>query len=130
MRKKIICIVASFVLIAVTVINVKIVLEVNHTYDLAMTSIDALSEDGEGDGGSLDQEGTEQDSGGILIKDRKSGPEICSTYRNVSGDGTIIYTEYKMPEIEDWISTKLVGMKDTCPHIGNGCYPYRCHKLN
>ena len=54
MKKKMIDVVAALVLGAVTVFNVKTVLEANHVYDLTMTSIDALSEnsDGESDTGA------------------------------------------------------------------------------
>lgn len=50
MRKKIICVVAAFILVAVTTFNVKTVLEVNRVYDIAMTSFDALSENANGEG--------------------------------------------------------------------------------
>lgn len=52
MKKKMVYVVAALIIGAVTVFNVKTVLDANRTYDLAMTSIDALSEDGEGDGGN------------------------------------------------------------------------------
>ena len=44
-------VVAALVLGAVTVFNVKTVLEANHVYDLTMTSIDALSENSDGESG-------------------------------------------------------------------------------
>lgn len=51
MKKKMIYVVAVLVLGAVTVFNVKTVLEANHVYDLTMTSIDALSENSDGESG-------------------------------------------------------------------------------
>ena len=51
MKKKMIYVVAALVLGAVTVFNVKTVLEANHVYDLTMTSIDALSENSDGESG-------------------------------------------------------------------------------
>ena len=51
MKKKMIYVVAALVLGAVTVFNVKTVLEANHVYDLTKTSIDALSENSDGESG-------------------------------------------------------------------------------
>lgn len=53
MKKKMVYVAAALIIGAVTVFNVKTVLDANRNYDLAITSIDALSEDGEGesDGG-------------------------------------------------------------------------------
>lgn len=49
MKKKMIYVVAALMISAVAVFNVITVLEANHVYDLTMTSIDALSENGDGE---------------------------------------------------------------------------------
>lgn len=52
MKKKMIYVVAALMISAVAVFNVITVLEANHVYDLTMTSIDALSENGDGETGA------------------------------------------------------------------------------
>ena len=51
MKKKMIYVVAALVLGAVTVFNVKTVLEANLVYDLSMTYIDAPSVNSDGESG-------------------------------------------------------------------------------
>ena len=64
MKKKMIYVVAALVLGAVTVFNVKTVLEANSLYDLTQTSIAALSYDGESVEGGESSGGGESDEGG------------------------------------------------------------------
>lgn len=59
MKKKMVYVAAALIIGAVTVFNVKTVLDANRNYDLAITSIDALSENGEGESGG----GGESDTG-------------------------------------------------------------------
>lgn len=52
MKKEMIYVVAALMISVVAVFNVITVLEANHVYDLTMTSIDALSENGDGETGA------------------------------------------------------------------------------
>lgn len=67
MKKKMVYVAAALIIGAVTVFNVKTALDANRNYDLAMTSIDALSEDGEGESG----EGGESDTGANINDESK-----------------------------------------------------------
>lgn len=67
MKKKMIYVAAALIIGAATVFNVKTVLDANRNYDLAMTSIDALSEDGEGESGG----GGESDTGANIKEESK-----------------------------------------------------------
>ena len=124
--------VAALVLGAVTVMNVKTVLEANRTYDLAMTSIDALSEDGEnsGDGGSVDQESNDEGSGMFFYKHRTGKPDYCTLYRHTHIDGTVQYSESSTSLGANWTRSKVGGLKEKCPKEGNGCTAYSCRQTN
>lgn len=75
MKKKMIYVVATLMLVAVSVVNVKTVLDANRSYDLTMTSIDALSENGDGEGGGGDGSG-ENDGGGGNNGESDTGANI------------------------------------------------------
>lgn len=102
MKKKMIYVVAALVLGAVTVFNVKTVLEANHVYDLTMTSIDALSENSDGESG---ESGGSQ-TGQYEYKDGAPYSSIC----NVS------ISKHKRCKVELII----------CQGGGSGCNSKKC----
>ena len=88
MKKKMIYVVAALVLGAVTVFNVKTVLEANSLYDLTQTSIAALSYDGESVEGGESSGGGESDEGG----ESDSGANITDgkECHNKGGDWNVL----------------------------------------
>ena len=126
MKKKMIYVVAALMISAVAVFNVITVLEANHVYDLTMTSIDALSENGDGE----DQESNDHGSGKIFYETLRGKPDNCILYRNVHISGRIVYTEKEASLGGDWVSSKTEGMRDKCPRDGNGCTAYTCQTTN
>lgn len=135
MKKKMVYVAAALIIGAVTVFNVKTVLDANRNYDLAMTSIDALSEDGEGEsgesgGGSGDQESNEHGSGQFFYEDRKGKPDFCTLFRYIHINGQIVNAEKEQSLSAEWTLIKVEGLKDKCPKEGNGCTAYSCQSTN
>lgn len=134
MKKKMVYVAAALIIGAVTVFNVKTVLDANRNYDLAMTSIDALSEDGEGEGGnggeSGDQESNNHGSGKFFYEHKLGSPKSCKLYRHVSAYGTVEYSTDKSGFEIGWTSTPVDGVKELCPDNGSGCTVYTCQKTN
>lgn len=128
MKKKMLFVVAALIIGAVTVFNVKTVLDANRTYDLAMTSIDALSEDGEGENG--DQESNNHGSGKFFYEHLQGRPDDCTLYRYINMNGQIIYSKDKLSLGAEWKSSKGKGLKENCPKDGNGCTAYTCQATN
>lgn len=102
MKKNLKLIVFTVVLCAVSALNVKVVLDTEHSSDLAMTSLAAIGEGGSGEGGSGEGnsgEGGSGEGGGISgwwdRKDYTCRDVICdcitheykSTYAEYKGDG-------------------------------------------
>lgn len=129
MKKKIVCVVAALIIGVVTVLNVKTVLDANRSYDLAMTSIDALSENGNGESGG-DSESNDQGSGKFYYKHLEGSPKFCTLYRNVHVSGKIEYTNKEGSLGAGWVSSKVEGLKDNCPNRGEGCTAYSCQTTN
>lgn len=105
MKKKMVYVAAALIIGAVTVFNVKTVLDANRNYDLAITSIDALSEDGEGESDG----GGESDTG-ANIKD-ESECHNKNGYWNMAlqcaASGTTTQVCEKSGEITVWGITIL-----------------------
>lgn len=133
MKKKMIYVAAALVLGAVTVFNVKTVLDANRTYDLTMTSIDALSENGGGgneSGESPDQESNNEGSGIFFYEHREGKPAKCRIYRHVHISGSVQYSEDGSSLGLGWKATQVTGLIETCPKDGDGCTVYSCQTTN
>ncbi len=131
MKKKKVYLVAALVVMAVTVLNVKTVLEVNRTYDLAMTSIDALSENGDGENGTGGNDTGENNSGEYEFSIHYND---CTISQTVGSDGTITVFGKKYT-----VGNYKVGAKFSktwrkvardCSKDGNyACSTYTCAQL-
>lgn len=132
MKKKKVYVLAALVVMAVTVLNVKTVLEANRAYDVAMMSIDALSESDDAGNGeqSTDQESNNHGSGKFFYEHLQGSPKYCTLYRNVHANGTIVYTDKKGELSGDWVSSEVEGLKERCPDKGSGCTAYSCQVTN
>lgn len=141
MKKKMIYVVATLMLVAVSVVNVKTVLDANRSYDLTMTSIDALSENGDGeggggdgsgenDGGGKDQESNNDGFGQFYYKHLQGRPDECTLYRHVHINGNIVYSDDGSSLGADWETKKVKGVKEICPDKGSGCTVYSCQITN
>lgn len=128
MKKKIVCVVAALIIGVVTVLNVKTVLDANRSYDLAMTSIDALSENGNGESG--DQESNNNGSGKFYYEHLKGRPDDCKLFRHVNANGNIAYTTDGKGFEVGWTTTQIIGVMELCPHSGGGCTVYSCQTTN
>lgn len=80
MKKSLKLIVFTVVLCAVSALNVKVVLDTEHSSDLAMTSLAAIGEGNSGEGGS-GEGGSGESSGGQESNNHGSGNSFMSTYR-------------------------------------------------
>lgn len=120
-------------LFAVAAVNVKIVLDTNRAYDLSMTSIKALSNEPEKEGGNSgnnNPESNNEGSGPFFYKHLLGKPKICTLYRNEHITGKIIYSEQEMSGDLGWTSSKVPGLVEKCPDKGNGCTAYSCMQTN
>ena len=89
MKKNLKLIVFTVVLCAVSALNVKVVLDTEHSSDLAMTSLAAIGEGNSGEGGS-------SEGGGIIDWwDRKDYTCISVTCECITHRYKSTYAEYK-----------------------------------
>lgn len=123
MKKKVIYVVATLVVVVAVAFNVKTVLDSNHAYDLTMASIDALSENG-------GQESNNEGSGQFFYKHLEGSPVFCTLYRYIHTNGTVVHSETEKSLGVGWTSSKVEGLKEKCPIKGNGCTVYSCQTTN
>lgn len=122
MKKKVIYVVATLVVVVAVAFNVKTVLDSNHAYDLTMASIDALSESG---GQESNNEGSEP-----FYNYLQGQPEKCTVYKHISPAGDVVYSTNGAALGSGWTTEKIVGFENKCSNYGTGCTPYSCRTLN
>lgn len=123
MKKKVIYVVATLVVVVAVAFNVKTVLDSNHAYDLTMASIDALSENG-------GQESNNEGSGMFFYQHLEGKPNKCTLYMHVSAAGVVVYSTDEASLGVNWTVNKTTGLEESCPKGGTGCTAYSCQKTN
>lgn len=119
-------------LLAVAIVNVKIVLDTNHSYDVSMVSIRTLSNN-EGGGGNIgdnNPESNNEGSGQFYYKHLLGKPQKCTMYRNVDVNGNVTISDSSYGGNAGWESTKITGLSEVCPDKGDGCTAYSCQQTN
>lgn len=123
MKKKVIYVVTTIVVVVAVAFNVKKVLESNHDYDLTMASIDALSESG-------GQESNNEGSGIFFYQKLTGDPDFCTLFRYKHLNGEIINSETVLSLDAEWTFSQVEGVKEKCPKKGDGCTVYSCQTTN
>ncbi|WP_322932358.1 hypothetical protein VCM39_00615 [Bacteroides sp. CG01] len=142
MKRKVKSCILLATLFTVAIVNVKIVLDTNHSYDLSMASIRTLSNDEGGDGNAGDNnpensnpednnpESNNEGSGRFFYKHLLGQPKKCTLYRNEHVNGTVTISENSLGGVAGWESTRITGLVEICPNKGGGCTAYSCQQTN
>ena len=105
MKKNLKLIVFTVVLCAVSALNVKVVLDTEHSSDLAMTSLAAIGEGNSGEGGSGEggsgessggQESNNHGSGKFFYEHLSGRPGRCTLYRYIGAGVSFTSTDDKL----------------------------------
>lgn len=137
MKKKMVYVVAAVIVAVVAVFNVKTVLEANRAYDLTASSIDALSEDGDGE-----SDGESNNGEDVKIKDKYMKNHVndfqaceikevyeCKISLTIPSWVPVIGGTQCEYNYEDEVT--FPGTQNECIYTGNpdnACDYYRCRK--
>lgn len=140
MKKNLKLIVFTVVLCAVSALNVKVVLDTEHSGDLAMTSLAAIGEGNSGEGGSGEggsgessggQESNNHGSGKFFYEHLSGRPGRCTLYRYIGAGVSFTSTDDKLGANGQYTKTTVSGVEETCPgKNGNGCTVYSCQQTD
>jgi hypothetical protein len=140
MKKNLKLIVFTAVLCAVSALNVKVVLDIEHFSDLAMTSLAAIGEGNSGEGGSGEggsgesgggQESNNHGSGKFFYEHLSGRPDRCTLYRYIGAGVSFTSTDDKLGANGQYTKTTVSGVEETCPgKNGNGCTVYSCQQTD
>lgn len=141
MKKNLKLIVFTVVLCAVSALNVKVVLDTEHSGDLTMTSLAAIGEGGSSEGGGGENGGgSGENSGGQESNNHGSGkffyehllgrPDRCPLYRYIGAGVSFTSTDPDLAANGQYTKITVSGVLETCPKTGSGCTVYSCQQTN
>lgn len=110
---------------AVSLVNVKVVLDANRANDLMETTLVTFSED---TGGG--QESNNHGSGMFFYEHLRGTPEGCTLYKYRAIDGSIHNSPEEALKIgASYTMITIEGAQDLCKKEGNGCTLYTCRQV-
>lgn len=137
MKKNLKLIVFTVVLCAVSALNVKVVLDTEHSSDLAMTSLAAIGEGGSGEGTSEGnsgegggQESNNQGSGKFFYQHLLGRPSSCTLYRYIGAGVSFTSTDESLAANGQYTKISIHGVEEGCPKSGSGCTVYSCQQTD